>query len=157
MEEMLAEYCRQKFASLGNLIRWIPGLARRDLVEHYRNADVVVLPSLCDSFGQSVLEAMACGTTCIVTDACGVPVKNGHDGVVVASDQIEAFANAFEVLATDSSSLASLGVAAATTARAYGWDRYRVQMIQLLRASMEVNPRLLGSLASDGKTDWTHD
>lgn len=45
---------------------------RSRLVEEYRQADVLVLPSHNDAFGLVALEALACGTPVVVTDECGV-------------------------------------------------------------------------------------
>ncbi|MBP7654479.1 glycosyltransferase family 4 protein, partial [Candidatus Dependentiae bacterium] len=36
-------------------------------------AQIYVLPSLCEPFGMSILEAMSCGLPVIVTDAGGAP------------------------------------------------------------------------------------
>ena len=129
LDDALAGYCRQQFKRLGERVRWIPGLSRRELVSLYREADVVVLPSICDSFGQSVLEAMACGTAVLVTDACGVSVTNGHDGVVVPAGDSEALAAALEAMASsDRRLLTDLGQSGAATARAHGWSVYRLKM-----------------------------
>jgi glycosyltransferase involved in cell wall biosynthesis len=136
MDEELRDYCRERFARLGNRVRWIPGLARRDLVDHYHNADVVVLPSLCDSFGQSVLEAMACGTAVVVSDACGVPVTHGKDGFVVSAGNSEALANALETLSRSRDLVEQLGQGAAITAQNYGWEHFRKKMADMIKTAI---------------------
>ncbi len=50
---------------------WVP---RSKLAEFFHAHDVLVLPSLGDSFGFVALEAMACGLPVIVTTMTGVPV-----------------------------------------------------------------------------------
>lgn len=59
----------------------------------YRDADVFVLPSQNENFGNSAAEAIACGTPVIVTDQCGIsPFVAGKTGLVVPheSDAIAA-------------------------------------------------------------------
>jgi glycosyltransferase involved in cell wall biosynthesis len=52
--------------------------------EAYRDADVFVLPSQNENFGNTVAEAAACGTPVIVTDQCGIaPYVEGRAGTIV--------------------------------------------------------------------------
>src|SRR5439155_8382059 len=54
----------------------------------YRDADVFVLPSQHENFGNTAAEAMACGTPVIITDRCGIaPLVNQRAGLVVSYDQ----------------------------------------------------------------------
>lgn len=50
----------------------------------YRDADVYVLPSMHENFGNVVLEAMICGLPVVLTDRCGIaPQVQGRGGLVV--------------------------------------------------------------------------
>jgi glycosyltransferase involved in cell wall biosynthesis len=50
----------------------------------YRDADVFVLPSQNENFGNSAAESVACGTPVIVTENCGIaPHVTGRAGLVV--------------------------------------------------------------------------
>jgi glycosyltransferase involved in cell wall biosynthesis len=60
----------------------------QEKLKAYIDADVYVLPSFYEIFGQTVLEACACGTPVIVTDRCGLAdVISGQAGLVVPYDQ----------------------------------------------------------------------
>jgi glycosyltransferase involved in cell wall biosynthesis len=52
----------------------------------YRDADVFVLPSQNENFGNTAAEAAACGTPVIVTDRCGIASFIGGAGVVIEHD-----------------------------------------------------------------------
>jgi glycosyltransferase involved in cell wall biosynthesis len=55
----------------------------------YRDADVFVLPSQNENFGNTAAESAACGTPVIVTDRCGVAAFVGQAGLVVPHDRVQ--------------------------------------------------------------------
>lgn len=58
--------------------------------EAYRDADIFVLPSQNENFGNTAAEAVAAGTPVIVTDQCGIaPWLKDVAGVVVKHDEAE--------------------------------------------------------------------
>ena len=57
--------------------------------EAYRDADVFVLPSRFESFGNVVIEALGCGTPVVVTENCGVAEYLTEDvGRIVRLDEL---------------------------------------------------------------------
>ena len=56
---------------LSEVVEWAGHVARPAVEEYYRAADLFVFPSLCDSGGMAVLEAMACGLPVVCTDLGG--------------------------------------------------------------------------------------
>ncbi len=53
----------------------------------YHDADVFVLPSQNENFGNTAAEAIACGTPALVTDRCGIaPLVDGRAGLAVPYD-----------------------------------------------------------------------
>jgi glycosyltransferase involved in cell wall biosynthesis len=68
----------------------------------YRDADVFVLPSLNENFGNTAAEAVAASTPVVVTEQCGVaPLVKDVAGLVVAHDETSV-ANALQRLLGDS-------------------------------------------------------
>ena len=83
--------CEELAAELGvdDVVRFVPPVARPELAEWYRAADLVVVPSYSESFGLVALEAQACGTPVVaaavgglrtaVATACPACSSTGHD------------------------------------------------------------------------------
>lgn len=52
-------------------VRWRGPVSRTKLAEEMRRADLLVLPSLEEGFGLVVVQALACGCPCVVSDRVG--------------------------------------------------------------------------------------
>src|SRR5262249_37819371 len=80
----------------------------------YRDADIFVLPSQNENFGNTAAESVAAGTPVVVTDRCGIaPLLDGTAGLVVPYD-ISALSHAINELLHNSSLYARLKEGCAT-------------------------------------------
>jgi len=106
--------------------RHVPLIPPAALVDYYQQADVLVLPSLFDSFGLVALEAMACGTPVVVTDHAGVRdvVRDGVDGFVVPSGNVAALAQTLRRLYDDRLRVEDMGRQARQRAEGFPWELY---------------------------------
>ena len=96
----------------------------RDLPRGLNAADVVVLPSVREQFGQVLVEGMACGLPVIAKDAYGPAeiVDHGETGWLVPPDAEEALADALVDAVNDPGKRARKGQAAYEVARErYAW------------------------------------
>jgi glycosyltransferase involved in cell wall biosynthesis len=95
----------------------------RDLQE----ADVYVLPSLAEGFGQSILEAMSCGVPVITTpNTCGPDlITEGREGFIVPIRDAEAIAAKLEWCIANRGALKEMGRAAGEAAQRLSWARFR--------------------------------
>jgi glycosyltransferase involved in cell wall biosynthesis len=59
---------RQLLAALGGSVRLLGVLEYAEIWQAYRDADLFVFPSLCESFGHPLVEAMACGLPIVASD-----------------------------------------------------------------------------------------
>lgn len=88
----------------------------------YRDADVFVLPSQNENFGNTAAEAAVAGTPVIVTDRCGIaPWVAGTAGLVVGHTASE-IALAIQRIFTEPALREQLRDGAAAAARRLGWD-----------------------------------
>ena len=90
--------------------------------EAYCDADVFVLPSQNENFGNTAAEAAACGTPVVVTEGCGVaPLLAGTAGVVVRHETSEVAEAVKEVL-FDGELRGRLARGGKSAAMHLGWD-----------------------------------
>jgi glycosyltransferase involved in cell wall biosynthesis len=87
----------------------------------YRDADLFVLPSQNENFGNTAAEAIACGTPVLVTDRCGIaPIVDRRAGLVVSHD-CDALEQGLEKILNDPAFAARLRAGCGEVARSLGW------------------------------------
>jgi len=85
-------------------------------------ADMFVLPSQHENFGNAAAEAVACGTPVVVTDRCGIaPLVESRAGLVIKHDR-EALVGALRQL-SDARLRESLKQGCAEVARGLSWEQ----------------------------------
>jgi len=133
--DLLREYAGQ--------FRYLPFLHHDALAAHYHEADVFVFPSLLDSWAQTVLEAMACGTPAIVSENTGAKdaVRQGGGWVVPANDA-QALTAAILSCMDNRKNLEETGRRAHAIAQQYTWANYAWSLLAILR-------KIAGQHASD--------
>lgn len=87
----------------------------------YRDADVFVLPSENENFGNTAAEAACCGTPVIVTDSCGIAPLVEPAGLVVRTNRAE-IANALEQILDDPAFNERCRSGCTSIARNLSWD-----------------------------------
>jgi glycosyltransferase involved in cell wall biosynthesis/GT2 family glycosyltransferase len=75
--------------------------ASDELFELFRRADVFVLPTIGETYGLVLCEAMACGLPIVATNVGAIPeiVEDGRSGVLVPPNSPSALADALRMLA----------------------------------------------------------
>ena len=96
-----------------------------DLAAHYASADLFFFPSVTETFGNVVPEAMASGLAVVGFDyaAAGQLIRHGTNGVLARRGDREAFCDVARGLAEDLPQARALGAQARLTACRLDWDR----------------------------------
>lgn len=115
-------------------VHFSPALADTRKWQAYRDADIFVLPSQNENFGNTAAEAVAAGTPVVVTDQCGIaPLLAGVAGLVVKHDE-SALADALQELVHDEALYARLQASCATVLDALSWNQPVEQMVDVYAA-----------------------
>ncbi len=115
--------------------RYISFLNHAELVKMHHNLDLFAFPSYLDSWGQVVIEAMACGSPTLVSDNTGAKdaVEKGG-GFVLPIDDLTAWISAIEAFYNDRFLLEQMGKQAAKIAQNYTWEAYHAQVFDAMTA-----------------------
>ncbi|MFC3687137.1 D-inositol-3-phosphate glycosyltransferase [Aquipuribacter hungaricus] len=110
---------------VGDVLLTRPPVARAELADWYRAADLVTVPSHNESFGLVALEAQACGTPVVAASVGGLrrAVSDGVSGVLVPGHDPGRWAVELDVLLADPGRRAAMGRSAVAHASGFGWDR----------------------------------
>ena len=116
---------------------WHGQVSHRDLPRYYQRAGVTVLPSLTESesFGMTLVEAMASGCPVVGSDVGGIPfvIRDKVDGLLVPPGDAKALADALAAVLTDPARAADLGAAGREAAQArWDWSRQEDRTIRVL-------------------------
>jgi len=102
---------------------------------YYSAAEVLVMPSLYESFGMVALEAMACGTPVIASEVGGLGylVQDGVTGYTIPDSDPEALCDKLSRLLGDSKLRETMGGNASQYALNYAWEKIAAQMLAVYR------------------------
>ena len=119
----------------------IKNISHESLIDEFKHAKVYCQLSYTESFGMSLLEAMACGCVPVVTDRDALPEVVGNCGYIVPYGDIEKTKDAIE------SAMHTNGYPARARARMFSRDKKKAQVNALIRKL--VVPRIVSSVPSE--------
>ncbi|WP_036602226.1 glycosyltransferase family 4 protein [Olivibacter sitiensis] len=127
-------------------------LSHEQLAPLYASATVFLFPSITETFGNVVLEAMASGLPCVIADGGGSKdfITDGENGYKCDASDVSSFLDRIEQIATDHKLARQLAASALSVCQNYDWpmlaDTYFNDLNKL--AKKETNPVALKKLAS---------
>jgi D-inositol-3-phosphate glycosyltransferase len=128
----------QLAAELGipDMVRFLPPQHAERLAQHYRAADVAVVPSHNESFGLVALEAQACGTPVVAAAVGGLrtAVRDGVSGVLVEGRDPADYAGAIRAVLARRELLSA---GARRHAGSFSWERTVDSLVAAYTAAAE--------------------
>lgn len=111
-----------------------PGFIRADdLPAVYSAAVVFLFPSLYEGFGLPPLEAMACGTPCVVSNSSSLPEVMGSAALLFNPTSLDSFEECVLRLLTDPVLYEELKQQGTRQSALFSWDRAAEETLQVYR------------------------
>lgn len=106
-----------------NAIQFIGWVEEEDKPALYSSATVFVFASLYEGFGLPPLEAMACGTPVICSNASSLPEVVGDAAITVDPNDVEAWADAMRTVLTDETRRIEMRERGLAQAKMFSWRK----------------------------------
>jgi len=120
-----------RLLNIGECVHFTGPLYDEEKWAAYRDADVFVLPSRNENFGNTAAEAVAAGTPVVLTDVCGVAELLAPGAGLVVPHEESALALAIQSVLQDAALRAKMLAAGAALAARLGWEEPSREMEQL--------------------------
>jgi len=114
-----------------------PGfIGDEDLPVVYSAATVFIFPSLAEGFGLPPLEAMACGTPCIVSNSSSLPEVTGSAALLFDPTSLEALESCVTRVLADPGLHEELRQAGLRQAARFRWSRSAEETLEVYRGAL---------------------
>jgi glycosyltransferase involved in cell wall biosynthesis len=123
---------------LGDCVTYAGKVDTSELVRHYSEASMLVVPSVYEGFGLPAAEAMACGTPVVSTTAGALPEVVGDAGILVPPKDTRAIVQAVRTLLDDKNKCRQLGARGRERVlKLFNWDNTAKQTAEYYREAIE--------------------
>jgi glycosyltransferase involved in cell wall biosynthesis len=102
----------------------------------YNAATLLAYPSLYEGFGLPVLEAQACGTPVLTSNASSLPEAAGDAAVMVPPDDVEALTAALDMLLSDEALREELRERGLRHAAQFSWQRTALETARVYHMAL---------------------
>jgi glycosyltransferase involved in cell wall biosynthesis len=109
-----------------------------DLPALYAGADSVLVPSLYEGFGFTVLEAMACGAPVVCSNVSSLPEVAGNAALLVAPTDEEGLAVAIRQILTKPGLVQTLRANGVQQAAKFRWERCAVETVEVYQQTKSI-------------------
>jgi glycosyltransferase involved in cell wall biosynthesis len=108
----------------------------RDLPALFNAAEVFAYPSVYEGFGLPPLEALACGTPVLCSNASSLPEVVGEAGILIPPKDVDAWVHALDTILDDDGSRRELRRLGPERARAFTWDAAARRTLEVYRSAL---------------------
>ena len=122
---------------LGDRVRFTGPVERAELVQLYSSAELLLHPSLCEGFGNPVLEAMACGCPVITSSISAMPEVAGGAALLADPRDTDDLARQIRKVLADDGLAQALRTRGHARAEEMRWERFA-------QANLSIYRRVLG-------------
>jgi len=102
-EQLMEQYKENIFPKGNIIIDTQPSKNDKALASIYQSSDLYIFPNENQTWGNSVLEGMACGCCCLVSDECGIKeiISKGKNGFIFGCGRVNQIAGILKKLKSD--------------------------------------------------------
>ena len=120
---------------------FVSNVSEAQLLQLYSRAEVLLHPSLCEGFGNPLVEAMACGCPVITSNLSAMPETTGGAALSVDPQDPAAIARALHTVCDDPAQAKTLSEAGLKRVRELSWEQCARANIALYREALEAGQR----------------
>lgn len=112
------------------------------MIDYYRAADILAMPTLMDNLPNTIAEAMACGTPCVGFDTGGLPqmIDHGTNGLLIPYRDADALARGLESALFDPACADFPQQARDKAVQAYSEQSVAAQYTEIYRDALQHTP-----------------
>jgi glycosyltransferase involved in cell wall biosynthesis len=119
-------------------IKFLGFIDNEDVADLYRGADLFVLPSFFEGFGLPVLEAMACGTPVITSNAASLPEVSGPHTPHFDPENFTEMKEAMVKVLNSDETRKKLAEQSLAWVSAYSWDKTVVKTLSIFDNTLQL-------------------
>ena len=138
-DESYREHLVQLAADLGvaDIMEFVGRVDSRTLARLYSEARLLVLPSLLESFGFPLVEAMACGTPVLASDIAACRETCGNAATYFDPEDVWQLSNELLNILGSPSRLSEMSIASNRRAEQFRWERSATRLLGVLRSAVK--------------------
>ena len=125
----------RKQTGVGSVVR-LGHIADDDLPALYAGADAFVLPSLFEGFGMGIIEAMACGTPVVTSNAGSMAEVAGPAAILVDPESVQSIADGIRQ-AREPDCASRLRAAGLAHAASFSWARAAERTLEVINEAAD--------------------
>jgi len=114
---------------LQDITHYVAGISDSQMPALYNSVDILLFPSWYEGFGWPPLEAMACGTPVVASNAASLPEVIGDAGLMCSPNDADGLAQAMYALLTDKELRLAVIARGLMRASLFSWEKTAQQTL----------------------------